>query len=272
MNEFAGIFFLNNGKIESIEDFDKYCQNIKFEVYEVIRIIKGVPLFYEDHFARMTRSLKLLTNHFNINISEFEVQLKLLAEKNNILNGNVKISIGERTQNIVLHFIPHHYPTEDEYLHGIKTGLYNAERINPNVKAHLVELRKNVNKYLNDTGLFEVFYVNRNNEITEGSRSNVFFIRDGKVYTCVPDKVLLGITRQKVIDCIKKTGIPIIETNILKDEISSFDSVFLTGTSPKILPVASIDNLVFSCKNETMTKLRFEYDKMIEQYINSKLA
>lgn len=271
MNEFAGTFFLNNGKIESIEEYNKYCLDIKFEVYEVIRIMKGVPLFYEDHFARMAGSLKLLNKHFNIKISDFEGQLKLLAEKNNIPNGNIKISIGEQAKNIELHFIPHHYPTENEYLQGIKSGLYNAERINPNVKAHLVDLRKNVNEYLNDTGLFEVFYVNRNNEITEGSRSNVFFIRDGKAYTCVPDKVLLGITRQKVIDCMKSIGIQLIETNILKDEISSFDSVFLTGTSPKILPVASIDDFVFSCTNETMTKLRLEYDRMIEQYINSKL-
>ena len=271
MSEFAGRLCLLNGNIEAIENYHLLCEDIKFEVYEVVRIIKGVPLFCNDHFERMTSSLKQLNKEFHINVLEFENQIKLLAEVNKVLNGNVKISIGEQSKNIVLHFIPHYYPSEAEYRQGVKTGFYYAERTNPNVKMHLADLRKNVNEYLNNTGLFEVFYVDRNNEITEGSRTNVFFIRDEKVYTCAPEKVLLGITRQKAIECLKKLDIPLIETNILKDDIGSFDSVFLTGTSPKILPVASIDETTFTCDNITLTRLRNEYDQMIEDYMHSKL-
>lgn len=272
MNEIVGRFFLYNGQIKLVGDYNKYCLNIKFDVYEVIRVINGVPVFYEDHFARMIKSLQLLNKSLNIDISEFEYEIKLIADRNSIQNGNVKISIGYEEQDTVMHFIPHYYPSDNEYQFGVKTGFYYAERINPNVKAHLVDLRKNVNAYLNNNGLFEVFYVDRNNEITEGSRTNVFFIRGDKVFTCPPEKVLLGITRQKVIECLKELNIQIFETNILKDEISSYDAVFLTGTSPKILPVAAIDNITFSCNNKIMTKIRLEYDRMMEQYVNSKLS
>lgn len=272
MNEVAGNYFLFNGKTKSIEDIDKICKDVKFEVYEVIRIMNGIPLFCEDHYERMMSSLQLLHKQINIDFVDFVNQIKLLADYNKSSIGNVKISVGEQVKNLIMHFIPHHYPTNLEYQQGVKAGLYHAERINPNVKAHLVDLRKNVNEYLKNTGFYEVFYVDRNGSITEGSRSNVFFIRDEKVYTCPPEKVLLGITRQKVMECLNDNQIPVFEDEINESEINSFDSVFMTGTSPKILPIASIDNLTFSCTNETMGKIMFEYDRKIDLYIKSALA
>ncbi|HBL77313.1 MAG: hypothetical protein A2W90_21920 [Bacteroidetes bacterium GWF2_42_66] len=272
MSEVTGNYFLVNGSVEPVKNFETISRVIKFEVYEVIRIINGIPLFCEDHFNRIMNSLQFLNKNISIDFQHFEEQIKLLSDENNFQNGNVKIIIGEQAKNLVMHFIPHYYPTENEYLQGVKTGFYHAERINPNVKAHLTELRKNVNTYLNETGYFEVFYVDRNGIITEGSRSNVFFIRNGAAYTCPPEKVLLGITRQKVVECLKNRNIPLIETPVSKDEVASFESVFLTGTSPKILPVSSIDELKFSCTNETMQAVMNEYDQMIDRYTQSKLT
>ncbi len=272
MSEITGNFFLADGFFEPIEKFEKVSRKMIFEVYEVIRVISGVPLFCEDHFCRMMNSLQLLHKNIPVDFQDFEEQMKLLSSKNNFQNGNIKIVVGEQTKNLLMYFIPHHYPAEAEYRQGVKTDFYHAERVNPNVKAHLAELRKNVNDYLKESGYFEVFYVDRNGAITEGSRSNVFFIREGIVYTCPPEKVLLGVTRQKVIECLKNTNIPLIETAVTEAEAASFESVFLTGTSPKILPVSAIDELKFSCASETMQKIRNEYDRMIEQYVQLKLA
>ena len=272
MSEVTGNFFLADGVIEPIWKFEEISRKTTFEVYEVIRVMNGIPLFCEDHFYRMMNSLQLLNKSTPVDFQDFEEQMKLLSSKNNFQNGNIKIVVDKQAKNLLMHFIPHHYPAETEYQQGVKTGFYHAERTNPNVKAHLAELRKNVNDYLKESGYFEVFYVDRNGAITEGSRSNVFFIRDRVVYTCPPEKVLLGITRQKVIECLKNTNIPLIETAVTEAEAASFESVFLTGTSPKILPVSAIGKLKFSCASETMQKIRNEYDRMIEQYVQSKLA
>jgi len=272
MNHIRGDYFLINGSPELSKNFDSKCKDLQFNVYEVIRIIGGIPLFGEEHFRRMENSLQLLQKQTTVSFQEFDSQLKLLAEKNNFSDGNVKVSLGVQAKNVVMFFIPHYYPTEKEYKNGVKTGFYNAERTNPNAKTYMVQLRANVNSYLTETKYFEVFYTDRNGFVTEGSRSNVFFIREGKVYTCTSEKVLLGVTRQKTIECLKNLNIPLIETMIPKEGTASFESVFLTGTSPKILPVASIDNQQYSCNNNTMRQIMKEYDRMISKYLQTKQA
>ncbi len=267
MNEIKGNYFLVNGSVEPIEKFEAICSQINFEVYEVIRIINGIPLFCEDHFARMMNSLQLLHKHFDTEYQSFKDQIKLLAGKNNIQNGNVKIIVSDQAKNLIMHFIPHYYPTDNDYKQGVKTGLFEAERTNPNVKTHLTELRKKVDFYIKKSGLYEILYVDRDGVITEGSRSNLFFIKEKVAYTCPPEKILLGITRQKVIQCLKNINIPLIEKPVFKNDIKSFESVFLTGTSPRILPIASIDKISFSCSNETMGKIMVEYNRMIDQYV-----
>ncbi|MDX9883524.1 MAG: aminotransferase class IV [Prolixibacteraceae bacterium] len=270
MNEITGVFFLINGVPEPVEKFDEICEKIKFDVYEVIRILNNTPLFSEDHFNRMARSLQLIHKHIPLDLNRFEIQLKQLAAINNFPDGNIKIIVEEQARNLVMHFIPHYYPTETEYRQGVKTGFYHAERTNPNVKTHLTGLRKNVYTYLRESGYFEVFYVDRNGIITEGSRSNVFFVGDGIVYTCPPEKVLLGITRQKVTECLENLNIQLFEKEVSVGEVALFESVFLTGTSPKVLPVSSIDGLKFSCENTIMQAIMEEYDRMIDRYIRSK--
>ena len=55
-----------------------------------------------------------------------------------------------------------------------------------------------------DKMLYEVLLVNRDGVITEGSRSNVFFIKSGEVYTPPTDAVLPGVTRTMIIRILEE--------------------------------------------------------------------
>ena len=108
--------------------------------------------------------------------------------------------------------------------------------------------------------------------ITEGSRSNVFFVKDDVFYTAPAFQILVGITRQKVVDCLNGLNYPLIEQAVKASEMNQFDAVFLTGTSPKVLPVKSIGDLIFDARLSSVKKLIEHYDKLITQYIiNQKL-
>ena len=58
---------------------------------------------------------------------------------------------------------------------------------------------------------------------------------------------------------------------MLKD-LHSFDAVFITGTSAKILPVKKVERSLFNSQNNVLRKLMGEYDKEINEYIKSRLT
>ncbi|WP_443110713.1 aminotransferase class IV [Caloramator sp. mosi_1] len=105
--------------------------------------------------------------------------------------------------------------------------------------------------------------VNNFDEITEGSRSNIFFIKGSKLYTAPKEDVLVGITRIKVIEIANKLGFEVVEDKIKVSQISEFEACFLTGTSPKVLPISYIDSYAYNVNNDILRNIMREYDKMI---------
>jgi branched-chain amino acid aminotransferase len=164
-------------------------------------------------------------------------------------------------------FISHSYPSEQEYLEGVSTDLLLVERKNPNSKIVQKSIREMADQLIADQKLYEVLLVDRDGKITEGSRSNVFFVKDEVFFTAPPSKVLVGITRQKVVECLKELGFEVIEKCVTTKEINSYDAVFLTGTSPKVLPVRSIGTIKYNTQLICLKRLMDCYENRIAQYI-----
>lgn len=81
--------------------------------------------------------------------------------------------------------------------------------------------------------------------IAETTGANIFFVRDGALYTPTPDCFLDGITRQTVISIARKAGIRVIETRIDPAELPSFSECFIVGTAAEVTPVGEIDGFRF---------------------------
>jgi len=75
--------------------------------------------------------------------------------------------------------------------------------------------------------------------ISEASRANLFFVKNGEVSTPVSD-ILKGITRKQVLSMFSEIRLEDIGTDRLYD----FDEIFLTGTSRDITPVVSVEGQV----------------------------
>jgi branched-chain amino acid aminotransferase len=241
-------------------------------VYEVVRIIAGVPLFLEDHFERLQNSMKIHGWQLELEYQEFKDEIVRLIELDRQITGNVKFEFtrNKDENNWRLFFIPHSYPTIEDYKNGVNVDLLFAERANPNAKVIQKTVRERVNQLIADKQLYEVLLVDQKGRITEGSRSNVFFVKNGVFYTAPASMVLIGITRLKVMECLVKLNFRIAEEAISVDRIGQFDAVFLTGTSPKVLPVVRIGNLNYSASNPSVLALIDEYNGMINNYIENK--
>jgi branched-chain amino acid aminotransferase len=243
-------------------------------VYEVIRVLDGFPLFLEDHFNRLERSIKIQDLMFQMDFREFKQNIAELVRQNQRMDGNVKFvySVVEGNVRWAFSFIPHSYPTPGDYHSGVPTDLLFAERRNPNAKVVQLGIRDEANQMISDRKLYEVLLVDGDGKITEGSRSNVFFVKSDVFYTAPPSMVLEGITRQKVLDCLNRLDFQVIVEAVSKDEIGDFDAVFLTGTSPKVLPVRAIGKQEFNTQVLVLQQLMKSYDDRIATYIEKAKA
>jgi D-alanine transaminase len=100
------------------------------------------------------------------------------------------------------------------------------------------------NQHASIQGSYETL-LSRAGVITEASHCNVFFVKDGTVFTHPANNFILnGITRQAVLDlCIRKE-IPFAEIGLRSDEIYSVDEAFLTGTSTQVMAISHIDDKI----------------------------
>lgn len=76
--------------------------------------------------------------------------------------------------------------------------------------------------------------------VAEATGANVFFAKEGKLHTPVPDCFLDGITRRTIVALAKARQIPVIERQIKPEELSSFEECFLCGTAAEVTPVSEI--------------------------------
>ncbi len=266
MLELIGKFGFVNDVLKPI-DWIKQHFNFKGRpVYEVISLINAIPLFLDDHLERLAQSCRIVGLDMELEISHIEQRILILAEKCTRSNGNLKIIFGELEsigKSLLIVFIPHYLPSTAQYKNGVPVTLLPMERPNPNAKL-IKEKPGELNSLIDYvSGYYEVLMVNSRGYITEGSRSNVFFIKDSVFYTSPSKAVLPGITRKKVLELIEDQGLEVRFQLIHKNRLSNFESLFLTGTSPGVLPVKSVNDYLYNVHHPALHKVMSEYGRMV---------
>ena len=271
MAECTENFFIHNKRVKDCSEFNDQQVLTGKSFYEVIRLIDGVFLFLEDHLERLKNSFLKSNLNYPVSNDFIGEKLKLLKLENELAEGNVKIVINftnnAQTADFYTYFISHVYPSVEQYEKGIRLMLYNTERKNPNVKQINLELNQIRTRELAINPVYELLLVDKLDYVTEASKANVFMVKGEKVFTPPADEVLPGITRNYVLELCAEMGIEIIEKRIPAKTLPTFDAAFISGTSPKILPVNTIDNNKFMVNNPVVRKLMNAYDFLVNKYI-----
>lgn len=106
--------------------------------------------------------------------------------------------------------------------------------------------------------------------VAELNDTNLFMVKDGKLFTPFANACLHGITRGFVIELAKNNNIPIEERNLSLVEFYDADEVFATGTMGELTPVMEIDGRAIENKtNSTIRKQLNElmYDQLEERCV-----
>jgi branched-chain amino acid aminotransferase len=125
-----------------------------------------------------------------------------------------------------------------------------------------------VSQFIRDTGIYEAVLLNDQKEITEGSRSNIFFVDQHKQLVSAPEnEILHGITRKYVLEICHREGIKILHQPIPLYEVSRFQSSFITGTSPKVLPVWQLNGVEFRVDHPLLKLIMEKFELVIEHHL-----
>ncbi len=238
--------------------------------YEVIRIVEKIPLFWEDHLARLNRSVQDI---FAIPASLYQDSLRLIAA-NNLDQVNLRLVL--TSNHVVIHQIPSYYPNTEQMRQGVATGILDWERTDPNVKEINSDYKSAVAARFAAGGpygsLFELLLADRQGELTEGSRSNLFFIRGQQVLSAPDNRILKGITRHYVTAAIAAAGGQLVEKMVTYAAVEEgqIDAAFLSGSPIDLLPIAAIDSIRLpSAENQLFYRINQAYQQIVRDYLST---
>jgi len=105
----------------------------------------------------------------------------------------------------------------------------------------------------------------RDGVVSEGSHTNIFFVKDGSVFTHPANEhILNGITRKIVLKLCNDLDIPVKEKPIAENEIEHMDEAFFTGTTTQVASIAQLGPRTFY-KNDEIGKVTLKLQKAFAQ-------
>jgi branched-chain amino acid aminotransferase len=136
------------------------------------------------------------------------------------------------------------YPKE-LYEKGIKLTTTLHRRVHPFVKN--LSFLPSVLGYLDSlrAGFDDSIFVDEDSNVLEGTTFNVFAIKNGKLKT-PREGMLVGVTRNKVIELARKNRLVVEEAKLPLDELKFADEALITGTTKKIVPITRINETIIN--------------------------
>jgi len=162
------------------------------------------------------------------------------------------------------------YPAE-MYETGMSIITASTTRTHPNSLSPKIKSLNYLNNVMAkweaiDAGCPEAVMLNHLGFVCECTGDNIFIVKNGRLITPPEESgILVGVTRQAIIDIATTAGIPVDEKNITRYDLYIADECFLTGTGAEVIPVTKIDNRVIGAGSPgTMTEqLMTSYRKKV---------
>jgi branched-chain amino acid aminotransferase len=228
-------------------------------VYETLRAYRGRVFQLAEHLARLDRSASHLQLRLPVGPERLADLVRESLRRNQLQEAYLRITLSRGTGEIGLDpalcksptlviiakpFQP--YP-ESIYADGVAVIIAKTRRNLPEALSPQVKSLNFLNNILakmeaKTAGAHEALMLNHRGELTEGTTSNVFTVRGGRLLTpSVESGILDGITRGLVLQLAAELGIPSEETRLTVEDLTRAEECFLTNTTQEVLPVTQVD-------------------------------
>ncbi len=226
-------------------------------IYETVHAYGGRIFHWATHFKRLHQSARLIGLQVPWSSRALEMAIHRVLQANHRPNGSVRITVTRGPGALGLNPALCPKPTLVMQLHpdrildpywekGVTIGIPKVRRnpkeaLNPQIKAtsslNTILARMEAEKMR----VFEVVLLNIQGYLTEGTTSNIFWVRKGVLYTpALSNGLLEGVTRSAVLSLARKTKVAVREGNYRASDLSQANECFLSSTTMEIMPVIRI--------------------------------
>ena len=253
-------------------------------VYEVLRTAGGHPVDFDRHLDRLARSASAIALAMPADAVIRRAVADTLAAAGNpeayiriiVTRGAGRIALdldAADTPSLLVITQPLKMPRAELYTEGARLAIVGVERtsrraVDPAVKS---------GNYLNSImalaeaqklGAYEALMLGPDGRVAEGSTSNVFAVRAGRLTTpALMTGILAGITRQRVIELAHAGGLAAGEGDLYPDDLRGADEVFITSSIRGVMPVSRVDDRTISggAPGPITRRLMDDYDRFIAE-------
>ena len=227
-------------------------------IYEVIPVFNGKLFGFQEHMARMEKSLNAIHMKNPLTHTKWKSILENLLIQNNKTVGNHSCycQVTRGADETRKHSFPNHLtptvvafvaPAASHSADELQKGFYavtinDARRRDCFIKAiallpNILHLQEAKSK-----GAVEAILI-RNDEALEGTSSNLFIVKNEKLFTPpLSHHILDGITRKLVIQLATENHIPCEEKTITANELNHADEIWVTGSVKEICPIVKLND------------------------------
>ncbi|MHC4308295.1 MAG: branched-chain-amino-acid transaminase, partial [Planctomycetota bacterium] len=228
-------------------------------VFEGIRCYNGNIFKLEEHIDRLYDSAEAISLQIQLTRGQLKDAIVSTLKANNLKDSYIRLVVTRGVGKLGLD--PFNCETSQLIIITDTIQLYPKELYEKGLDAIIVQTIRNHSKALNPTiksmnylnnilakieciraGAAEGIMLNTEGYVAECTGDNIFIVKDNEILTPpVSAGILIGITRNVVIELAKEADITVKEEQLTEDDLYNADECFLTGTAAEIIPVANID-------------------------------
>ncbi|MFA9414921.1 aminotransferase class IV [Natrinema sp. HArc-T2] len=252
--------------------------------FETLRAYGGTVFAWDAHLERLERTCESLSLEHGLTAADLRSRIDETLAANGLADAYVRLSITRGVQPGKLTPQPDVEPTVVVYVKPLPRGGLAGEPVwDEPATVETVETRRvpdeaipaaaKTHNYLNGilaraelgADVDEALMCDLEGHIAEGATSNLWFVRDGEIYTPTTDgPVLPGITRQIVLDLARDAGLTVHEGLYELVAVRDADEAFLTNRTWELRPVATLDGCEIGGGPVT-ERLSRRYDERVER-------
>jgi D-alanine transaminase len=223
-------------------------------VYEVTAVVGGKLIDYAPHMERLERSLKEIAMAWPCTKAELRSMHEELIRRNAVKQGWVYMQITRGAADRDFKF-PKAVGSSLVAFTQVKDIIDNPDAVTgvkvisvPDVRWARRDIKSVMllapvlgKQAAYEAGAFEAWMI-EDGHVTEGTSSNAYIVKDGRVITCpLSNRILAGITRRSLFRLAAESGVTIEERRFTLSEAYESDEAFLTSATNFVLPIVEID-------------------------------
>jgi len=225
-------------------------------LYETLKLVGGVPVFFEEHLARLVQGIAALGLQKSIARPELAEQICRLSEASAVADGACRLLVTagapDGAPNLLVQTDQRAFPDRP-----LRVITYRGVRVSAQYKAMTVMQSYLAQKAAKAAGVDDALLVDGEGRIFEGATSNVFVVRAGGLITPPAEgDILPGVLRAKVEQLATGAGIPVVEAWARVADLRADDGVLLTSSVRGVVPVERVDGVELQIHEQELGELR----------------